>query len=104
MINASLSFTSLLYTDGRLATLDNVSLRIDLKRLLFFISGASEIPPAGFAHRPEIYFEEDNCEQRLPHSSTCGPTLYLPLSLTDIQLFQRRMDIAICCGQGFGIA
>ena len=89
-----------LYADGRLATIDDSSVWIDLSKL-FFVSGASEIPPAGFQNRPEICFDQD-CDDRLPHSSTCGPTLYLPVSLTDITTFQHKMGYAILCGQGFG--
>eukprot|EP00731_Ephydatia_muelleri_P017581 Em0010g679a len=63
--------------DGRLATIDDSSVWIDLSKLLLFVLGASEIPPAGLQNRPEICFDQD-CDDRLPHSSTCGPTLYLP--------------------------
>ncbi|KAL5515191.1 hypothetical protein EMCRGX_G000324 [Ephydatia muelleri] len=87
--------------DGRLATIDDSSVWIDLSKLLLFVLGASEIPPAGLQNRPEICFDQD-CDDRLPHSSTCGPTLYLPVSLTDITTVQHKIDCAICCGQGFG--
>ena len=52
-----------LYADGRLATIDDSSVWIDLSKLLLFVLGASEIPPAGLQNWPEICFDQD-CDDR----------------------------------------
>ena len=39
---------------------------------------------------------------RLPTALTCGLTLYLPLVLSDPDVFSEKMDMAIIGGQYFG--
>ena len=58
----------------------------------------------GFDRDPEIQFtgEPHQTEMRLPSASTCGPTLYLPLVLSDPDVFSQKMDMAIIGGQCFG--
>ncbi len=58
----------------------------------------------GFDRDPEIQFtgEPHQQEMRLPSASTCGPTLYLPLVLSDPDVFSEKMDMAIIGGQCFG--
>ena len=58
-------------------------------------------PPMGFSNEPEIKFEVD-CTRMLPTASTCGPTLYLPITLTDPDTFKNKMDVALICAHGFG--
>lgn len=72
---------------------------MDLSKVLMFVTGASEIPPMGFACKPSIWFEQD-VSRILPSSSTCGLTLTLPL-LSDINKFQAMMDYAIISSPGF---
>ena len=58
----------------------------------------------GFDGVPEICFTGSihKKEMRLPSASTCGPTLYLPLCLTDPDVFAEKMDMAITRAQIFG--
>ena len=93
-----------LLLDGRLVANedpDGEDFFIDLRTVLIFTTGADHEPPAGFGSgcMPEIRFEREN---RLPHASTCGPTLYLPLQMDDPDNFSHRMDFAICNAHGFG--
>lgn len=76
---------------------------LDLGSILTFATGADHPPPLGFLGQPEISFETDTAKS-LPTACTCGPTLYLPLSLTDPDRFRDRMDFAIICAHGFGSA
>ena len=74
---------------------------IGLGTVLIFTTGADHEPPMGFGNgcTPEIRFELEN---RLPHASTCGPTLYLPLHMSDPDKFCEQMDFAICNAHGYG--
>ena len=83
--------------------IDEIETVIDLSRVLAFITGSNEIPPLGFTVKPQIKFEDD-ATHTLPHASTCGPTLYLPLVLQDISMFEKRMDYAVYCGVDFSNA
>ena len=76
---------------------------IDVQAILTFVTGADTPPPTGFTDQPEIRFDRDE-GGRLPHESTCAPTLYLPCSLKDPDYFCERMDFAVCCAHGFGNA
>ena len=67
-----------------------------------FATGSDHEPPLGFANKPEICFVMRK-ERSLPQASTCGPTLYLPLSLKDPDDFRERMDFAMIGGHGFGL-
>ena len=73
----------------------------DLGSVLIFTTGADHVPPVGFgvSCSPEIRFEKEN---RLPHASTCSPTLYLPLHMEYPDKFSRQMDFAICSAHGYG--
>ena len=74
---------------------------LDLGSLLTFITGSDHPPPMGFSNEPEIKFEVD-CTRMLPTASTYGPTLYLPITLTDPDTFKNKMDVALTCAHGFG--
>ena len=78
---------------------------ISLENILIFITGVDHIPPMGLEGIPEIRFTGTihSKEMRLPSASTCGPTLYLPLCLSDVDTFAEKMDTAIIGAQGFGI-
>ncbi|XP_011406870.1 PREDICTED: uncharacterized protein LOC105314410 [Amphimedon queenslandica] len=90
----------------------NDNIVITLEKILTFISGSDTVPPMGFDGIPQICFTgpihnsgraPDNKDIRLPSASTCGPILYLPLCLTDPDLFTEKMDTAIIGAQIFGI-
>ena len=80
-------------------------INVSLESILVFITGADHIPPLGFEGTPEIRFTGSpyQKEMRLPSASTCGPTLYLPLCLSDPDIFAEKMDIAIIGAQSFGV-
>ena len=74
---------------------------ITLEAVFAFATGSEHEPPLGFENTPEIHFEMRR-ERLLPHASTCGPTLYLPIALDDPDKFQKYMDYAIIGAHGFG--
>ena len=76
---------------------------VNLSSILIFVTGLDCIPALGFASPLEIEFIKDNDKGRLPSASTCTPALYLPLSLTDEDVFFERMDTAIIGAQMFGV-
>ena len=63
---------------------------IKLSSILSFVTGLDCIPALGFECDPEIEFIR-NDKGRLPYASTCMPTLYLPLSLTEPDIFFDKM-------------
>jgi len=69
--------------------------------ILAFITGADAPPPMGFPQEPAIFFVQDPTKTS-PTASTCSLSLYLPLRLTDYEVFQQKMDIAIMNTIGFG--
>ena len=73
-------------------------LLIDIGSVLIFTTGADHTPPMGFGQgfSPEIRFE---IGKKLPHTSTCGPTLYLPLNMNELS---QQMDFTICNAHEFG--
>ena len=74
---------------------------IDLGTVLTFVTGADHIPPLGFPSTPIIQFISEE-SRFLPTASTCIPSLFLPLQLTDYEDFKRNMDMAVICAHGFG--
>ena len=71
--------------------------------LLNFITGADQVPPLGFPNLIEIqFYNYSDCEKRLPWSSTCSLTLFLPRGITeetDFLLLMKRMLLE-CVGFG----
>ena len=74
---------------------------LDLGVLFSFATGADHVPPIGFSSQPSIEFDR-RMDRDLPSASTCGPTLYLPMTLMDSDLFKLRIYFALCCCHGFG--
>jgi len=68
--------------------------------ILDFWTAADAVPPCGFEHSLIVEFFTDS--QRLPFSSTCSLTLYLPRGQSDPDLFQSKMEFAILGTHGFG--
>ena len=75
---------------------------LDLGVLLSFATGSDHVPPVGYVSRPCIEFDV-RVDSDLPTASTCGPTLHLPLQLSDPDLFKSKMDFALCNCHGFGV-
>ena len=84
---------------------EDSGITVKLRDILVFITGADCLPPMGFDNDSEIRFVGDSYSHvmRLPYASTCGPTLYLPLVLSDPDVFDEKMDMAIVGAQCFGI-
>ena len=98
------SLSSLKLGTGRLVGGEEESeVTINLGNILVFVTGAIYLPPMGFESTPEIRFTGDihATKMRLTSASTCGPTLYLPLSLSDPDVFAKKMDMAIIGAQCF---
>ena len=72
------------------------------EEMLVFITGASSIPPLGFAEQPTInFYTIENNIRRLPWSSTCSNTLYLPRNANP-EMIKEMMTQSVLEGQGFG--
>jgi hypothetical protein len=93
----------LYYLEGRMIPHegDEKDIAITLETVFTFATGADHEPPLGFENQPDIKFDMRK-ERFLPYASTCGPTLYLPIVLTDPDLFKEKMDYAITGAHGFG--
>ena len=74
---------------------------LDLKTVLFFVTGSFFPPPAGFSKPPTIAFQNAT---RYPRSNTCANTLYLPLfrPLQSFEEFAYTMAFSILNAAGFG--
>ena len=71
-----------------------------MHHVLQFATGADVAPLMGFDRDPEIHFSGELTDKELT-LPTCAPTLYLPLVLSDPDVFCEKMDIAIIGGQCF---
>jgi len=85
---------------------------IALSDVLMFWTGANSIPPTGFpvpaiiddSQPTDKPLSVDFCrvdDGRLPYSSTCGLTLWLPLGC-ELEEFERRLTTAFRDCRGFG--
>lgn len=68
-----------------------------LQDILIFVTGSSEIPPAGFQPDPSIEFTS---ERVFPIASTCSNVLILPLGLS-YDAFRYKMAFGIVNSPGF---
>ena len=79
---------------------------ITLEVVLYFFSGAEEIPPMGYGSliSPCVHFFLD--EEPYPKASTCAIELKLPTRYHQgpYSLFKEAMDIGMLCHGGFGLA
>ena len=91
------------YSEGRTIPHEDGErdISISLETIFTFATGADHEPPLGFENQPDIKFDVRK-ERFLPYASTCGPTLYLPITLTDPDFFREKMDYAITGAHGFG--
>lgn len=51
---------------------------VTFKDLLVFWTGVDSVPSLGFPRKPVIEFYDQEGSSRLPYTSTCSLTLYLP--------------------------
>ncbi|KAL2089685.1 hypothetical protein ACEWY4_014373 [Coilia grayii] len=77
-----------------------------LASILIFATGASRIPPLGFAPQPSIEFLHSDMQSgspsQLPMANTCINCLKLPLH-TSYNTFKTSMDFALGNTHGFGL-
>ena len=71
------------------------------KKILAFVTGATQIPPMGFPLRPSIDIITDK-SRSFPTASTCSLILNLPLALTNYQEFSDKMNMSILSTVRFG--
>lgn len=82
---------------------DNEVEDLSLDDLLVFMTGADSIPPLGFDdHLTIAFYDQQDHVKRIPWSSTCTLTLYLPRGFDDTQEFKLLMRMALMNGVGFG--
>ena len=63
-------------------------------RSCHIFTGSDRTPPWVFlSNEPEIRFEVDHT--RRPTASTCGPTLHLPITLIDPDMFEEKNGCSI---------
>ena len=85
---------------------------IGLNDVIAFWTGANTVPPMGFqpgiiqdgqsANKPlSVEFYRGDDDGRLPYSSTCGLTIWLPLGC-EMEDFERRLTMAFTDCRGFG--
>ena len=63
-----------------------VELDITLGEILAFITGADRIPAMGFKHGISVYFDHVS-DMKYPQVSTCLPSITIPQSMTDFDIF-----------------
>lgn len=82
---------------------DNEVEDLSLQDLLIFVTGADSIPPLGFDNLITIdFYDPQDQVKRLPWSSTCSLSLYLPRAFEDTQEFNNLMTMALINGVGLG--
>ena len=79
-------------------------LPLSLSDILTFATGASVIPPMGFAEHPSVVFKTvEEAGNDLPSASTCSNILYLPTAhWKNYELFKYKLAFAVTCSVGFG--
>ena len=66
--------------------------------MIFFFSGADDIPPKGYPREPELNF---NPSSKYPTASTCALQLTLPICYDQ---FKSALDVAFTMHGGFGLS
>ena len=81
-------------------TLEEEKEIIELKHVLIFFTGTSQIIPCGFLVKPRLLFSHI---ETLPTSSTCDLTLTVPTKYhSDQSAFNEKMILSIKSCFGFG--
>ncbi len=76
------------------------AIKISLKIILAFFSGADTVPPLGFGKEATLSFNPTN---PYPTASTCALELTLPTKYTKYEEFKRQLDVAFSMHGGFGL-
>ena len=75
--------------------------QVSLSDVLYFMTGSSRIPAAGFNEVPSIIFVNDNC---LPVASTCdlSITFSRKYGFLTYEQFREKLDFSIENSPGYG--
>ena len=74
---------------------------VSLETVLSFFTGASEVPPLGFPHSPQLNFSSTS---PYPTASTCAIELTLPTMYKNSTQFEESMEQAFLSHGGFGLS
>ncbi len=75
-----------------------------LKTVLFFFTGAEEVPPTGYGAYATPTVKFSHCKP-YPEASTCAIELTLPTKYYDQpSSFKTALNTALVCHGGFGLA
>ncbi|XP_039858693.1 G2/M phase-specific E3 ubiquitin-protein ligase-like [Simochromis diagramma] len=73
------------------------------EELLVFITGADLLPPLGFPQSCNIdFYDQESGMRRIPYTSMCSLSLYLPRGVADEDQFKDLMNDALKASLGFG--
>ena len=76
---------------------------LQLEDLLVFLTGANAVPPLGFGHEMVLdFYDVSEKETRLPWSSTCSLSLYLPRGVEEPDKFNSLICRSLQECHGFG--
>lgn len=82
---------------------DDLESPVTFADLLVFVTGADCIPPLGFPVQCTVsFYSQEEGSRRLPSSSTCALTLYLPRGVTEENDFRALMSDSLTGSYGFG--
>lgn len=72
------------------STLDNITVHMQMKDVLQFMTGADRVPPVGFDNNILVGFYDQDLKEggkQLPYASTCALQLFLPRGVEDPSSF-----------------
>ncbi|KAK5854499.1 hypothetical protein PBY51_004687 [Eleginops maclovinus] len=76
--------------------------QLKFEDLLIFITGADEVPTLGFPSKPCInFYTQEAGQRRLPYTSTCAMTLFLPRGITEEQKLHNLLNQSVKDSWGF---
>ncbi|XP_013856467.1 G2/M phase-specific E3 ubiquitin-protein ligase [Austrofundulus limnaeus] len=94
---------TIFWWDWWLLAIQDGRVDISFEQLLIFVFGADAVPPLGFTPNPSIeFYDQEPGERRVPYSSTCSITLFLPRGVESDGDFTELMEMSIKCSHGFG--
>lgn len=80
----------------------DVASQLRLADILTFWTGADTVPPCGFNSQLTVSFYDPGEDRRLPSSSTCSLTLWLPRGVDDPDILWALLLDAVHMSAGFG--